>query len=468
MTRLSWRDPDGQVFRQGNNIYRLVHQVRRADLEELLKEPWYKQRVVRGDVVDSEFCEPPVSLATLPKAGGFWVQHESLARPAYPHEITALQLWHSAMLTIDLALEALQSGWTLKDASAWNVLHVAGRACFIDVLSFSRHDGSAIWPSYAQFMRHFLIPLILHRHMGLEPSELFTMRRDGMQPESAMRLLPWHALLRLSVLEAIALPSWLSGYARRNAVLQNQNQRRMLGGRRVLHQTLQRLKSHLVAIRPSSDQMKTVWSGYESDRAHYADADLVIKRQLVKDALLLARPCRVLDLGCNAGEFSQLAVSMGASEVVAADFDTGALTRLHERVQQSKEPINAMVFNVARPTPAVGWRNREVPSALDRLRGQVDLIMALGLLHHLLVSERIPLDEVPALISELEATWLLLEWIPPQDPRFREIAGANHALYQQLVAADLERCFEANFELVSRFTIGDGPRVLYLWRRRAR
>ena len=67
---------------------------------------------------------------------------------------------------------------------------------------------------------------------------------------------------------------------------------------------------------------------------------------------------------------------------------------------------------------------------------------------------------------KLKPKWLLLEWIPPQDPRFREIAGANHALYQDLVAAELERCFDVDFELVSQFTIGDGPRVLYLWRRR--
>jgi SAM-dependent methyltransferase len=214
--------------------------------------------------------------------------------------------------------------------------------------------------------------------------------------------------------------------------------------------------------------MRTIWADYETDRAHYSGSSLRAKRDGVARLLALTAPACVLDLGCNAGEFSLLALqSDGVRLVLAADFDPGALIRLQERLDAGPVPIQPIVLDIGRPTPAVGWRNREVASVLDRLRGQIDLIMALGLLHHLIVRECIPLPEIGCMLYDLSAPWLLLEWVPPQDPRFKEIAALNIALYEHLTFNDLQQAFQHYFELEMTYEIEGSERKLTLWRRKS-
>jgi hypothetical protein len=62
---------------------------------------------------------------------------------------------------------------------------------------------------------------------------------------------------------------------------------------------------------------------------------------------------------------------------------------------------NDPVVNLARSTPAAGWANCETPSFLDRARGHFDAVLMLALIHHLLVTERIPLDSILELAADL-------------------------------------------------------------------
>ena len=57
-----------------------------------------------------------------------------------------------------------------------------------------------------------------------------------------------------------------------------------------------------------------------------------------------------------------------------------------------------LVVDLTRPTPAVGWRNQECASFLvtGRRRENFDLVMMLAVVHHILVTERIPLEDLLA------------------------------------------------------------------------
>lgn len=465
---LSWRDPDGRVFDYGGKLWRSLRPSRLCDIQDLLEQSWFVESMSEGRIAQTHLVQAPSDLLADWNPSGWLLQHKRIATPAYPHEINALQLWHSARLTLELALHALDSGWMLKDASAWNVLHAGGRPCFIDVLSFERHNGSGIWIAYAQFMRHFLIPLILHKRMGIQPHQLFLTHRDGVTPEEALRQLPWQGLWRLSALEAIVLPGWLAGTARRNGVggVHPSRSHKTSVGAHLLQQTLRRLQKYLESLKPRSRDMHTIWADYESDRAHYTEPSLRAKRDGVIRLLSQVGPATVLDMGCNAGEFSLLALqAIGVRRVLAADSDPGALIRLQERLDASPAPVYPIVLDIGRPTPAVGWCNREVASALERLTGQVDLVMALGLLHHLIVSERIPLPEIGRMLGGLAAPWLLLEWVPPQDPRFKEIAANNSELYENLSLNDLQEALQPYFVLETTLQLQESLRTLTLWRR---
>lgn len=122
------------------------------------------------------------------------------------------------------------------------------------------------------------------------------------------------------------------------------------------------------------------------------------KHRAIVDLLRSISPSIVIDLGCNAGEYSFLAAEQGA-KVLACDCDEEALTTLQNRVEQRNLGVCTMLLNLARPTPAIGWNNLEVKSAIDRLTNKADCVFALGFLDHILVNERIPLLEIVHLLQ---------------------------------------------------------------------
>jgi hypothetical protein len=102
--------------------------------------------------------------------------------------------------------------------------------------------------------------------------------------------------------------------------------------------------------------------------------------------------------------------------VVAIDTDDASIERLYVACCASSAAISPMVLNIARPTPALGWASREVPSFLERAARQFECVLALGLRHHLVVTERAPLPQIAELFSRLTTRTLVAESTLPGRP----------------------------------------------------
>jgi SAM-dependent methyltransferase len=462
---LSFRDPGGFVIRQGERLLRAITPEAAPAVERLLTARWFRERVAAGSLPASHWTEyGPTGFAHAARYR--WVEHELLRFPCYPHEITAAQLHDAASLTVSLALEALDNGWILKDASAWNVLFEDGRPIFCDILSFEPGPAPRLWPAYAQFQRHFIIPLLLFKYLGIRPDTLFLKSRDGVRPEDARQMLKGIKAWRQPTLEAVTLPALLkqrpSAEPRETAPTAAE-----VGGnpkltQHLLARTFRRLQRHLrkLAGTPAAAARASAWVNYELQRNHYTAGDLEMKRHFVAKALADTRIDTLLDLGCNTGEFSFLAAELG-KKVVAADADGQSLERLYARVRERGAKIQPLVLDIGRPTPAVGWMNAEIPSWLARASGQFDCIMMLGLLHHLLVSERARSEHIFELIRTLAPRQLIIEWVEPSDPRFRELAGINASLYEHLSRESFEAALAENFMIEAQQPLPGGTRFLY-------
>jgi SAM-dependent methyltransferase len=336
---------------------------------------------------------------------------------------------------------------------------------FIDFLSFERQQPTGTWIAYGQFVRHFLLPLLLYRKLAMTPSEIFLIHRDGISPERARQLLRGLDLMSAMALELVVLPNMLSRRGSRMLAAQHRSTPIAFDasvGLPLFLRTLHRLQRMVERLRPDYSKSKSLWGGYEETRAHYSDADLEAKTAFVRQHLGGSR--KVLDLGCNAGEFSLLAAESGAT-VVSADADDIALSRLYGRIRGKYSRITPIFLNIGRPTPSIGWENRETESFLSRSVGQFDCILVLGLIHHLLVSERSTLPMVVNLLARLEPQQVILEWVDPTDPKFRQVAGLNAALYKNLNSGVLEDCMVKKYTMREKLPLPCGTRVMYLWGR---
>ena len=217
--------------------------------------------------------------------------------------------------------------------------------------------------------------------------------------------------------------------------------------------------------RVTPSQRSSTWSDYVNTANHYTTEDHAAKREFVRDALAVARPSRVLDVGCNTGVYSMLAAEAGA-EVVSIDTDMQAVDRLCTALKGTGKNILPLCVDLAHPTPAAGWQNRETHSFLARASGHFDTVMMLAVLHHLLLQSQIPLSHIASLCSTLTTRNLILEWVPPQDSMFQQLVRGRDALYAHITEDAFREAFAPHFTILREVTLPN-RRILFHFTRRA-
>jgi len=226
-----------------------------------------------------------------------------------------------------------------------------------------------------------------------------------------------------------------------------------------------RLRSLRGAVRKAGEgETSSPWTEYSQTHPSYTAEQVAAKQKFVSESLAEARPKRVLDIGCNTGEYS-LAAAHGGADVVALDADPAVVGRLFRRASAEKLPILPLVVNIALPSPATGWRNGECASFLERAAGRFDTVLMLALLHHLLVSDRVPLDSVVDLAADLTRDRLVIEFIAPDDPMFRRIVRGREDLHRNLDESVFAASLRRRFDVVRSAALPGSSRTMFLARR---
>jgi SAM-dependent methyltransferase len=468
----SFRDPGGRLYRLHGRILRAVEPSHIATLEAFLSSRTAREALGHGSLVRSKRVPaaenpglPSPSFAAEP---GLW-EHERIPFPSFPYEWPQEMLAAAASLTLDLAEAALEEGFGLKDATPYNILFRGSQAVFVDVLSFERREPlDSTWRAYGQFVRTFLLPLAAYRYFGLAVNHVLAGQRDGIEPEMLYQLAGWRQRLTPPLLGLVSIPKWMSGRQDEARSYRSKPAGSPEQAGFVLAGLLRSCRRQLKSLAPKA-QKESTWSGYLDHKSLYSASQLEQKERFVKEALELARSpsrrTRVLDVGANEGRFSLLAARQGA-EVVAIDSDPVVVGSIWRRASAENLSILPLVVDFTRPTPAVGWRNRECASFLDRAGEKFDLVMMLAVAHHILVTERIPLEDLLALADELSREYVLIEFVAPADPMFQRIVRGRDELYSNFSPAWFEAAALTRFELVRSAKLDGLHRWLYLFRRR--
>jgi len=461
----TFRDPAGSVVIQPDGVYRRVHAPYDAEALAFLESPLAASLAEQGRLIASEILVPGADGDAL------LLRHPRVGFSAYPWEWSPAMWRSAAELTLELCDELVSQGWILKDATPLNVLFEGPHPVFVDLLSICPMDpGVPMWYAYGQFVRTFLLPLLAYAELGW-PLQASILRRDGYEPEEIYSVLPWRTRLRQPALSAVTLPRVMSRIDSRVGSKVGGKPASGLGAgfardpeiaRQVVRKTLGSLLRHVRAVTPAPAE--SIWSGYAQTATHYSDGEHVAKREFVAQALEAIAPRRVLDVGCNTGAYSDLAADAGA-EVVAVDTDLQSVDRLYAQCRASGKHILPLCVDIARPTPAVGWRNQENSSFLDRCSGSFDTVMMLAVIHHLLVGSQIPLDRIAALSHAITTRHLIVEWVPLSDPKFREILRGRDALYAHLTEAAFREAFGQHFRVEREAALSNGRVLFHLAKR---
>ncbi len=118
-----------------------------------------------------------------------------------------------------------------------------------------------------------------------------------------------------------------------------------------------------------------------------------------------------------------------------------------------------LVIDLTNPSPSLGWQNRERMSLLER--GPADLVMALALVHHLAISNNVPLPMVAELFRVMSRS-VIVEFVPKSDSQVRRLLASRADIFPSYTKQDFESEMGKIFHLREAVPLEGTERTLYL------
>ena len=454
----SYRDPSGFVYTRDGTLYRQVNRVFQERYQAFLDSGLYAELVEGRLLVPHR--EVSLDLAASPEAAAV-LEPERVPFVSYPYEWSFGQLRDAALLTLELQERALARGLTLRDASAYNVQFVAGRALFIDTLSFEPRETGAPWAGYRQFCEHFLVPLALMSRVDVRLSTLLRSHLEGIPLDLGSRLLPRRTWLRPGLLFHVHLHAMAQRrYADRGSGAVQGGEPSAAAKRGVSPAAATGLVGSLRSAVQSLDWTPagTEWADYTQDN-NYSTAAADSKRQAVVEFLRGLEAKTAWDLGANTGEYSRAARQL-VSSVIAFDIDPAAVERNYRRVKTGNETgIQPLLLDLTNPSPALGWAHRERLSLEQR--GPADVLLALAVVHHLAIGHNLPLERVAAFLARVGRS-LIIEFVPKSDSQVRRLLRDRPDIFPDYTREGFEAAFRGHFRIDRAVPVAESERTLYL------
>ena len=450
----SFRDPSGFVFSHGGVIYRQVNQCYKEDYDRLFDSGLYADLTSGGLLLEHEETDLP---APEPGTAYKVVKPTRIPFVSYPYEWPFSALKNAALATLAIQQKDLEHEMVLKDASAYNIQFVGAHPILIDTLSFAAYREGEPWAAYRQFCQHFLGPLLLMCKCDVRYGLLSRLFIDGLPLDLVSKSLPRRTWLNFGIavhthLHARSQKRHGAGPGK-NASRPTLTRRGMLG----LIDSLQALVRKLSWTPRDSE-----WSNYY-DATNYSAESMDDKRRQVDVFIDKIQPKMVWDLGANTGVFSRIAAEKGI-ETIAFDVDPAAVEKNYLACRKDgTTKMLPLVADLTNASPAIGWQNRERQSLIER--GPADLVLALALVHHLAISNNVPLPMVAEFFRSVGHA-LIVEFVPKTDSQLARLLATRQDIFPGYTQQAFEKAFEEFFTIQESKPLLDSGRILYLMTRK--
>jgi ribosomal protein L11 methylase PrmA len=454
----SFRDPFGFVVQDKDWIVRYITAAGIPAFDGVRKTGFLDRLVNENRLVPFVDVEVPTSDAGL---HGYMIEkalrHPKLPFISYPYEWSFSALKTAALFHLDLLLDGIGCCVMMRDASAFNVQFKETRPIFIDHLSFEPYREGQYWVGHDQFCRQFLNPLLVEALTSINPSAWYRGSPDGLSSSEVYRILPRTSRMRPSIFLNVGLPQKLSSERglKKAAVIRDKKPLSKFA----LTGVLQQMRALVSSLKLRKAQ--SVWSDYTAQR-NYTGRALEAKSRFVQTNIAQCQPTTLWDLGCNTGEFAELALKAGAQFVVGFDSDKLALEGAYARSTQRNLNLLPLHANLLNPTPAVGWRGLERPSLLQR--ANADFVLALALVHHLGFSGNVPLHEIVDLIMSL-APEGIIEFVPKSDPMVQRLLALRDDVFPYYNEDVFRAAIATRGQILSEMRVPESERLLVRYSR---
>lgn len=455
----SYRDPSGTIYYYQGRVLRAVSSQAEACYLEVKRSGLYERLAEKGKLVGLKEIEPD-SFFSSENDVAVLLEHPCLDVISYPYEWTFSALKSAALFHLDLHLELLEEGFTLCDATAYNVQFINTKPIFIDHLSIRPYVDGEPWAAHQQFCKQFLAPLILCSKVSPNVNLWLRGSLEGVDIADVDRILTWkHKLSSWTIFSHIYLQAYMQN---RSSSLSTSGIEALKGNRVSLvafKAMLSGLRSYIASL--SLRNAASTWMHYAQINS-YTDHDVERKKQFVHQAVSSHKPALLWDIGCNTGVFSFVALDAGAEKVVGWDYDYNALEHAFFLAQEKSLNFFPVWMDAANPSPNQGWAQQERKGFFER-SAKTNMVISLAFLHHICIGRQVPLAWAIDWLLRL-APCGVIEFVTEDDPMVKKMCALKTSVTTDYNATAFLDYMQSKTTIVHSERLASGTRILVHYR----
>ncbi len=445
----SFRDPSGFIFLDNGVIKRQINPIYFEVYNKLKSECFFENASQHGLLVSHK--ELSVTEESI------IIQPEQIPFITYPYEWSFNQYKEAALLTLKLQKFALSKGFSLKDATAFNVVFNRGKAIFIDTLSLDIYKENSPWRAYKQFITHFLGPLLLAKYHGAQSIKLMSNFIDGIPVGLLSSMLPAKSKLNPFLYANIHL---LAKFETKHSEdykgeLKTKNLSKK-GQLNIIDSLFNYIKK--IQLNEASE-----WGDYYN-KTNYTNTAFHEKAGIINSWIDELNIKKIIDIGGNDGTFVRK-INAPLEHALVCDIDNNAVDFNFKQIKQNKETtILPFVLDVLNPSAGIGFNNKERLSFIGRMKNFApDVSMALAVIHHMTLSGNITFDMSAEFFASFSKC-LIIEFPKRNDSwvqRLLKTKGEFEAHFDFYNEAEFTKAYTAYFNIKEHCVIKESNRSLF-------
>jgi len=189
MEPASYKDPSGYIFYLRNEVYRYISPSEMPFYEKFLRSDLFEGLISNRMIVGTRLVPVREDEHLARNFGGMTetvLRHEKIDFITYPYEWSIRMCGDAALLTLDIQEALLLGGYSLKDATPYNVQFIDSKPIFVDFTSIEECSKTGIWMAYNQFCELWLFPMLLYQYGLPDLRSIYLDHIDGIKVDETM------------------------------------------------------------------------------------------------------------------------------------------------------------------------------------------------------------------------------------------------------------------------------------------
>lgn len=442
--------------RNSGKVYRAVSSEIKHRYERLRDLGVLRRSISKGYLIETKGL-PKVKWPKAMENASYVLEHEAIPHISFPYEWSFNQLKAAALHHLDFQLTLLAQGCVLEETSAYNIQFIGKNPIFIDMLAIDFYKEGQAWEGHKQFCQQFLNPLLLRSIKGITHNAWYQGAPDGIPTKDVASLLSLTDKLSWNVFSQIIRQV----KAEQKVSIPVEEEKTQGKDKKVLSKSaykglLFQLRNWIAKLTPKDPPEKDA-SDYMAKNA-YRYEEIMLKKKIVSKFTNKIQPSKVIEVGCNVGEFSLSALEGGAEYVVGYDADYNAVDLAYTRAQEESAAFLPLWLDAAATGGRLGWHHSDKYALKEKSCAEAAL--CLDYIHQLMLVKNVSLGGAIEWILR-QAPKGLIEFIPETDDAIKSVVRTREDLFADYNEKEFIKELRKRTIVLSRSTISEQGRRVY-------